>query len=415
MDPHMSHLAPVPLPADLAASPALRPFSSILAIIGAALAVIGLATFAVLLFTGHEQDAWVAFLHGLILPSWISLGALFFLAIHHIVGAHWNTPIRRVMESLTAPLWLTVVGFIAIAAFGAPYLYEWVNLSGAQHGTLFHDHGHGFSKADWMQPSRWIATSSVALLAWIVLRHRLVGLSLRQDGGADVAAPLVKASVIGLIILAPTFTFFVWDLLMSLHVAFASTMWGVYNFTSAVQTFLAVTILAVLMLRRGALNGLVKRHTLHDLGTWLMVWSAFCGYIGFAQYLVIYFANMDEEVAFLLPRLQHGYGCAYTAETLIRVVLPLVFLMSQSLRAKPIALVAVSLAVLVGNWMDWSWIITPAFSPNVYVPFWAPSHVLIGLGFAGAGLLLVQRFLRVHGAVAVGDPRLRPTVNGEHL
>lgn len=391
--------------------------SSSLKGLGLVLTVVGVATFVGLLCTGHEQRAWAAFLQGMIIPTWIAIGALFFIAVHRMCGGVWITPIRRIIESLTTPLYLTAAAAIAIMIFGAPYLYEWFYAHGDKHQALFHDHGHssGITKAEWMQPARWITTTSIILAIWLLFRRRLVNLSRQQDAGVDIASSHLHTSVVFLLFLAPTFTLFVWDLLLSLHVTFASTMWGVYCFTSAVQTFLAVLVLLVLILRHGALAGTIKEHTLHDLGTWTLTWGVFCGYIGFAQYLVIYFANLDEEVAWFLPRLQHGYGMAYVVEAGLRIFLPFAILMSQCMRTKPIVLSIAALAILLGNWMDWSWIIAPAFSPNEYRPFWALPEVGVGLGFAGLSLLLIVGFWRRRGYVAIKDPNLQSTIHGEHL
>jgi hypothetical protein len=371
----------------------------------------GLGTFLGLFISGYEQRAFTALLQGMVLPTWIAVGALAFIAINRVCGSLWTVPIQRVMEGLTGGLWLSALAFIAILAVGAPYLYEWANATTA---TSHAEHA-GFGRAEWMQSGRVWITGLVSLAAWAVLRARLVGLSLRSDAGEDISSRQVHASVALLIVLAPTFTLFVWDLLLSLHVGFASTMWGVYCFTGAIQTFLAVLVVAVVVLRQGTLEHVIKEHTLHDLGTWLMAWSIFCGYIGFAQYLVIYFANIEEEAAWFLPRLQHGYGTDYVTAASLRVLLPLVVLMSQSLRAHPGALVLTALAVLGGNWMDWHWIIVPAFSPNLHRPVWDPATLAIGLGFAGAVTLLALQFWRRHGPVACDDPRLLATINAEHL
>ena len=363
----------------------------------------GLATFAGLLATGHEQRAWSAVLQGMLLPLWISVGAVAFLAINHVCGARWIIPLRRVMEGLSRGLWLIPPVIVGILTVGGPYLYEWF-ASDARRAELF----HGSAKATWMQPTRWAVTALASVALWLFLSYRLRKSCEKSDGR-------IRSAVVLLLVLAPSFTLFVWDLLLSLDARFASTMWGVYCFTGAIQTFLAALVLAVLSLRRGPLALVVREHTLHDLGTWLMAWSAFCGYIGFAQYLVITYTDLSEEARWLLPRLQHGYGSAYVAEALLRVALPFALLLSQSLRTRPLALAIAAGAVLLGNVMDWSWMIAPAFSPNDYRPFWAMPEILVTLGFAGAGLLLALRFWRRHGCVPLGDQQLAATVAGEHL
>ena len=411
MDNHPEPLTAVPVP------PALH--ATRLTAVAAALVVIGAASFVGMLLAGEQRHAWASLLQGMIIPTWIGVGGLFFIAVHSVCNGGWITPLRRVMEGLTAGLPLTLAAFGLIAGLGASYLYEWVaHPTGQAHLALFHAHNGVSSKASWMTWNRWVATSICIIMLWMFMRKLLVGLSLRQDqgtGAAAIARVHLRTSIVWLFVFALTFTLFTWDMLLSLHVGFASTMWGVYCFTSAVQTFLAVTVVAAVWLRSGPLARIIESHTLHDLGTWTLGWGCFCAYIAFAQYLVIYYANMDEETVFLLTRLQHGYGAAYAAEYALRFLLPFAALMSQSMRARPAALAAVSALILLGNWMDWSWIIMPAFSPNLYQPFWDLPTLAVGLGFAGALLLLALAFWRRHGLVPKGDPRLLPTINAEHL
>jgi hypothetical protein len=382
-----------------------------------ALVLIGALTFVGLLFTDHAQRAWAALLQGMMVPTFIAIGGLFFIAAHSAANSTWTTPLRRVMEGLTAGIPLTLIAFVAIAAAGGSYLYEWVHLAGKpEHHGLFHaHHTHGLDKSQWMAPGRWIGTTVAIIAIWWLFRTLFVKLSLAQDAGADIKARHVRLSIAWLIIMAFSFTMFCWDLILALHVNFVSAMWGVYCFTSAVQTFVAVLLLVVLWLRQGPLAGAIRSHTLHDLGTWTLVWGVFCAYIAFAQYLVVYYANLDEETFFFLMRQQHGYGAAYVAEFILRFVVPFTVLMSQSMRARPAALVGVSIVVLLGNWMDWSWLIMPAFSPNAYRGFYDPATLAIAAGFAGAMLLLALAFWRKNGVLPKGDPNLQSTINAEHL
>jgi hypothetical protein len=384
----------------------------------AALACIGLVTFAGLLIAGYQQLAWSSLLQGMLVPLWISTGALFFICVHSLCGGVWITPLRRLMEGLSAGLPLVMVAFAAIAWCGGPYLYDWLYLHGEVHDALFHPHAYSHDLVTpqaWMTAPRWIITTAASLLIWWAFRTRLVRLSLRQDGGADITASHVRTSTVFLLVFALTFTLFCWDVLLSLNAHLVSTMWGISCFTGAVQTFLAVLILFAVWLRRGALKDVIAEHTLKDLGTWTVAWACFCAYIGFAQFLVVYYGNMDEETIFYLKRFQHGYGCCYVLETVLRFIVPFFVLMSQRLRCNPTTLVVVSVLILLGNWIDVSWIIMPAFSPNVFRPFWSLAAILIGGGFSGAFVLVALSFWRKHGLVVTGDANLQAIIHAEHL
>jgi len=379
------------------------------------LLAIGAITFAVLIL-GNEKSkerAWSSFLQGMLIPTFIGIAAVFYIAVHSVTNARWLLPLRRLMEGLSSGLLITLVAFLSLAFFGAEYLYDWINLSGTKHQNLFHVHG---TKSELMTFNRWFLTNVVIILAWLWFRYRLVKFSVDQDTtGADIRGRHRRIAIGFLPVFAIGITLFVWDLLLSLHVNWFSTMWGVYCFTSAVQTFLCVTILFMVWLRRGPMREVIQEHTVHDIGTWMVGWSCFCAYIGFSQYMLIWYANLDEETFFYVIRNQHGYGLAYAIEALIRWPLVFLGLMSQSVRTKPWALVTISIAALIGNWMDWSWIIMPAFSPNEYRGPWSLPEVLIGAGFVGAFLLVALRFWAKYGLIAKGEPRLLATVNAEHL
>jgi hypothetical protein len=113
---------------------------------------------------------------------------------------------------------------------------------------------------------------------------------------------------------------------------------------------------------------------------------------------------MDEETVFVSnsPVVSAAWRLTRQAEYALR------FLLSSparrsSMRARPAALVTVSALILLGNWMDWFPGSAPAFSPNVYQPFWDPPTLLAWPGLpvhCCLGLLALQR----PGARATSPP-----------
>lgn len=380
----------------------------------AGLVVLGAIAFAasLLLYSQEPSRAWGALLMGLMIPTWITAGGLFFIAVHSIGGAYWVVPLRRLMEGLTAGVWVTLIGFLAIALFGMPHLYEWAAAGDARH-SLFH--AHDGQKASWMTPTRVLATGLLAIAVWIFLRSQLVRLSLRQDQRIAMGRSHARWSVATLILFAFTFTLFVWDMLLSLQAHFISTTWGLYCLVGAIQTFLAVLCIVMWWLSRGPLREVIRPHLARDLGTWMVAWACIWAYIAYTQYVIIYFANTNEEAYFYRMRTQHGYGACYVIEVLLRFPVPFLALLSQRVRGDIRALAAVSALVLVGSWIDLWWMVMPALSPNVFQGFWELPELLIGAGFVGATLLAAALFWRRHGLVPQGDPRLLPAINAEHL
>ena len=83
----------------------------ILIVVGALLAILGIATNAV-----HFTHAWlVSFMFYLS----ICLGGFFLVLLHYLLDTHWIVPIRRIAEHLSCILPLLVVFFIPIAIWSS--------------------------------------------------------------------------------------------------------------------------------------------------------------------------------------------------------------------------------------------------------------------------------------------------------
>lgn len=379
----------------------------------ALLVVIGLIGFTALLLTDINR-AWHAYLIGMLIPAFLSIAALAFMAVNRLCGARWTAPFKRIAEGLSSGLPLTLIAFIPFSLIGMPYVYEWAWLAvhdPAAHRELL----HGAAKAGWMTPSRVTLTTGIFLVIWMFLRSRIVRLSWAEDAGADNRAAQVRWSVAFLLVMAYTFSLFAWDLILSLNVHVVSSMWGVYEFVGAVQSFLAVLALCLVGFAHGQLKGVIRAHTLKDVTTWLLAWSCVWAYITFAQYLIIAFANFDEETQFFVMRFQHGYQWPATLEAILRLAVPFFLLLSQHGRTRTVTVVIASVAVLLGALINLIWQVLPALFPNHLPPYLALPELMVAAGFIGGYLLLVRFYWQRHGLLARGDRDLLPAINAEHL
>ena len=375
------------------------------------LVVFGVLGFVALLFTDVNR-AWHAYLIGMVIPMFLSIAAIAFLAVHRLCGARWTAPIKRVAEGLGSGLPLTLIAFIPFSILGMPYVYDWafVASSAQQHELM-----HSMQKAAWMTQSRVTLSTGIILVIWIFIRSRLISLSLAEEIGADNRSKQVTWSVVFLLVMAYTFTLLSWDLLLSLNVHVASAMWGVYEFVGAIQAFLAVLALCLVGFANGPLKGVIRAHTLKDVTTWLLAWSCVWAYITFAQYLIVAFANMDEETQFYLMRLQHGYEYSALVEVFLRLPIPFFLLLSQHGRTRPVAVIIASSAVVLGALLQVMWQVVPALFPNKLPAYGPLPEMLVAGGFIGGYLLLARFFWQRYGLLARGDRDLLPAINAEHL
>src|SRR6202045_3805431 len=129
--------------------------------------------------------------------------------------------------------------------------------------------------------------------------------SVRQDhdGNPQFTIRLPKVSFASLPLFALCLTFGAFDWLMSLNYHWFSTMFGVYIFAGAAGSSMSLLVLVISALRSaGYLKDVVTMEHYHIMGKWMFAFCVFWAYIGFGQYMLIWYANMPEETQYYITR-----------------------------------------------------------------------------------------------------------------
>ena len=95
------------------------------------------------------------------------------------------------------------------------------------------------------------------------------------------------------------------DTIMSLEAHWFSTMFGWYNVAAMwVSGMAAVTLTVILLKRNGYLSWINESH-LHDLGKFMFAFTVFWAYLWLSQYLLIWYAQIPEEMAYYQIRFEN--------------------------------------------------------------------------------------------------------------
>lgn len=370
-------------------------------------AAIGVATFAAAVKISPER-AWASFVQNHFYFMSLGLGGLFFAAIQWVTGAMWSAPVRRLSESFTAYLPFVILTF-AILSFGVPHLYLW---SHAEHvsGDLVLE-----GKSSYLNTTFFVIRNLVAIALWIFFSLKMVGNSIAQDktGSLTLSDKNRVLAPIFLMVFAISFTMASFDQLMSLDPHWFSTMFGVYCFAGLFYANLAATCLLTLYLRsKGKLQGIVNDNHLHDLGKFMFAFTVFWAYIGFCQFMLIWYANMPEETGYYITRFHKGWFGVSAFLLVGKFLVPFVGLLARESKRNPRVLAITAVFMLVAQWIDVMWMVQPEFFKEGPRFGWVELGVTAGfLGFFG---LLVARFLAKNNIVAIGDPRLAESVFHHH-
>ncbi|OGC77201.1 MAG: hypothetical protein A2145_05320 [candidate division Zixibacteria bacterium RBG_16_40_9] len=397
----------VPNPGPLKLSPKLR-------IVLGMCVLIGIATFIIAL-NKAPQKAWSNFLVNQFYFLCLSLAGVFFVALHHATRATWAVAIRRVAEGVSVYLPVAALLYLGII-LGAKYIYPWAKPGFIEAHPLHYEGSPPLGgRANYLTVPFFSARIVGSILIWILFTYLLVRNSLKQEQtqAFELSSKNTKLSVAFLPIFALTFTLTAFDLLMSLEPRWYSTIFAVYCFAGLFQAGLSLIIILTIWLRRqGPLAEIVKPDHLKDLGVLLFAFTVFMAYIGFSQFMLIWYANLPEETFFFMRRIKSGWLSYAVAIPILKFVIPFLALLSQSAKRNEKIMLTVATMVLLGEWLDIYWIVVPVFQETPPVWGWVEIGMLIG--FWGVFWYAVTSFFRKNSVLATGDPKILDSINWKH-
>lgn len=250
---------------------------------------------------------------------------------------------------------------------------------------------------------------------WAWLAVRLFGFSAKQDTTKDPKLT-VRAQAFapaGTMLFALTLTFAGFDWVMALEPTWFSTIFGVYYFSTGVVSSLAVIILVTMALRTsGPLAGAVTPEHFHDLGKLMFGFLVFWAYIGFSQFMLIWYAALPEETTWYHNRWDFGPWAKVSMAILIgHFVVPFFWLISRNFKRNLGRLQIGAAILLVMHVVDIYWFVMPnyALRSNDFAFHWLDAACLLAVGGI-YGAFVFHRMTKNY-LVPVGDPRLERSLH----
>jgi hypothetical protein len=325
----------------------------------------------------------------------VGLGALFIVALEHVVGSVWSVPLRRCSERLAGlVVWIAPVAIVAL--FALPVLFPWTRPEAAAEPMVG-------GKLVWLNVPFVTVRLLVSLALWAACYWVLCVGSFRQDAHrrAEFTVKARRIAPAVLIVFGITLTNLAFDWVSSLEPLWYSDMFGVYLFAGTFVSGLAATILAVAYLsRRGRLPGVRFDHV-YNLGAFLFAFIVFWSYIAFAQYMLQWYANMPEEVFWYEKRIEGIWGAGVLALAALHFAIPFLALLPRRAKGDLRWLSRIAVLVLVAHFVDLFWMVFPVLG---LTPSW--QELSFALLFVAFALLWVGREMGRGEDMPVGDPFL---------
>jgi hypothetical protein len=286
----------------------------------------------------------------------ISIIGMFFISYNYLAQAGWSAVFKRIPESMPAFLPIPAVIMIVLAVFFGDKIYHWMHEGIMDPASANYD-AIIAGKQGFLNKPFYIIRLLLYFGLWYVLWRIVRNLSLREDeiGGLDGYEKSIKYGTAFLVVFAVTSSTSAWDFVMSIDTHWFSTMFGWYTLASWHVAGLATMTLTIVTLKeRGYLKAVNESH-LHDLGKFCFAFTIFWTYVWFAQFLLIYYANLPEEAIYYRERFS-GYGGIYKAPFFINILLnfvaPFLVLMTRDSKRTPVILKLACWSILVGHYFD---------------------------------------------------------------
>ena len=318
----------------------------------------------------------------------IGLGALFFLALQYATETGWYASIKRVIEAVAGFLpygmGILAVVLLIITFLDGAHVYLWMDPETTNPASHHYDEIIDGKSAYLNKLFFWIRTLAyftVYFIYWRGFRNR----SLKEDkvGGTEIHFLNYRKSAVFLVFFAVFSSSSSWDWLMSIDVHWFSTLYGWYCFAGMWCSAMTVLVMLTIFLKKQGYLPNVNDSHIHDLGKWTFATSFLWSYLWFSQFMLIWYANLGEEVVYYMTRIEH-YKFLYFGMFFINFAFPMVVLMSREAKRHSGILTFVGVIILIGHWLD-VYILVSAGSMGAKASI---GFLEIGLALVGAGFFI---------------------------
>jgi hypothetical protein len=272
-------------------------------------------------------------------PLAVGLGSMVLLMLYHVTGGAWGFLIRRFLGAGMRTLPLLAILWIPIG-MGVYYLYLW-----SRPEWVTHNHLQQMVIDRYLNPPFFWIRAAIYFVLWIGLAFFLSTWSRQQDqtGERQLPGKLQALSAPGFVIYGLSITFASVDWAMSLQPEFHSTMWGPLYATSQLLSAMAMACLMLGWLAgRPPLRQFISVEVLNDVGNLLLTFVIVWTYLCFFQFMLIWMANLPDEVCWYLPRSQGGWQWVAWALFIFQFAVPFFCLLMRGIKRNPVTLMWVA-------------------------------------------------------------------------
>ena len=334
----------------------------------------------------------------------IALGVLAFYAIQYASQAGWSPVLYRVMEAITYYLLPGALIVLLIAIIGDKHIFIWMDPEVVAHDEIIQ------GKSSWLNKSWFIIRALIFIGGWSLYRYfsRKFSLAQDNDSGKKYFKLNFRISAAFLVFFIYTESMMSWDWIMSVDPHWFSTLFGWYLLASMLVSGITVIALITIYLKSKGHLDVVNDSHLHDLAKFMFGFSVFWTYLWFSQFMLIWYANIPEEVTYYITRIE-DYTIPFFGMIIMNFIFPFLVLINSDYKRIPWFIVMAGIVILVGHYVDVFNMIMPATVVDRWY-FGLPEISALAF-FSGLFLLIVFYSLSKAPLLVKGNPYIKESEN----
>jgi len=310
----------------------------------------------------HKTRFWATMLHNSVYFLLIVNACMFFICATTLAWGGWQMSFRRVTEAISAvvPV-IGIIAFVVLMAivFGGhhmSHIYHWTDTEAVSQDHILK------GKSGFLNTTFFTVWTILTIGLWSVLGYKMRKLSRELDNhplpSVEEQRKYIWKNTVWAAIFIVWFALTVmsvvpWFWLMSIDAHWYSTMYSWYTFASTFVPGLCLIALFIVYMKNNGYLEYTNEEHLHDVGKFIFAFSVFWTYLWFAQYMLIWYANIPEETVYFQSRIKDGpYSGIFWLNLIINFAAPLLILMRRGSKRNYTTITFMAILLIFGHWLD---------------------------------------------------------------
>ena len=304
-----------------------------------------------------QNKPWAAIYVPALFIFLISLGVFVFYALQNVAQAGWSPVLFRVMEGITSylvPGGIIVYIILVLSTLHLNHLFIWMDPEVVANDVIIQN------KTAYLNTPFFLIRAAIYMIGWILFSKLIIKNSRKLDDEFSLTLHKrnFKLSAMFLVFFIVTESMMSWDWIMSIDTHWFSTLFGWFVLASILVSAVTTIALVTIYLKgKGYLEHVNNSH-IHDLAKFMMGFSIFWAYLWFSQFLLIWYANIPEEVTYYVSRLE-DYPVLFFGTVIMNWLLPMLILINSDFKRVNWIVIFAGIIILVGNYMNFFVLIMP--------------------------------------------------------